>query len=226
MVDAAVSGFLPNFAAHIDHNILHPELDYTSYWLKGVLGDGGLTSLLIVFLIPLYLCLLQPFIHDYIPRMLKRIGLGMIFILLSALSTLSMDTFGHLQPSNFTSCFLSDDYHSYNVNLNNITFDRVTFKDVSLNISSYFLIIQGSLNAIGYMLFYIGVYEFICAQSPHAMKGLIIGTFFAIKGVFQLLGVVILFVPFTQWNLPFSFPILSYQYCNRFCRNGILHLGC
>ena len=217
MVDAAVSGFLPNFAAHTDNYFLQPELDSTRYWLKDILGSDGLTSILIVLLIPLYLCLLRTFLQDYIPGILKRIGLGMIFILLSALSTLTMDAFGHLRASNITTCFLNNDLHGntyyYNVTLNNITFTEIiTFNDAKLNISSYFLIIQGSLNAVGYMLFYIGVYEFICAQSPHAMKGLIIGTFFAIKGVFQLLGVVVLFVPFTQWNLPFSFPSCGFVY--------------
>ena len=204
MVDVAVSGFLYSFATHIDCDSLSSDLFFLDYWLKGVLGDGGLSSLLIVILIPLYLYLLRPFFHDYIPGMLKRIGLGMILILLSALCTLSMDTFGHLQTSNSTSCFLNNDLRGNPY----CTLDN----DANLNISSYFLVIQGSLNAIGYMLFYVGVYEFICAQSPHAMKGLIVGTFFAIKGVFQLLGVVVLFVPFTQWNLPLRFPSCGFVY--------------
>ena len=67
-----------------------------------------------------------------------------------------------------------------------------------LDINSYSLIVQNSLNAIGYILLYIAAYEFICSQSPHAMKGLLIGTFFAIKGVFQLLGIVMIFAPFTS----------------------------
>ena len=80
MVDAAVSGFLPNFAAHIDHNILHPELDYTSYWLKGILGSDGLTSLLIVLIIPLYLCLLRSFIQGYIPRTWDDLHSALCFV--------------------------------------------------------------------------------------------------------------------------------------------------
>ena len=188
MVDAAVSGFLPNFSAHIDHSILYCMLADYNYWLKSILSGNSLTSLLIVLLILLYLCLLRPFVYDYIPGILKRKGLGMIFILLSALCTLSMDTFGHLQTSNSTMCFLSDedDFPKFNsIHMNNSYMYNITHNttfnwissSTSLNISSYFLIIQGSLNAIGSMLFYIGVYEFMCAQSPHAMKGLIIGTY-------------------------------------------------
>ena len=55
------------------------------------------------------------------------------------------------------------------------------------------------LNALSNMLFYITAYEFICAQSPHAMKGLLIGTFFTVKGIFQLISVLIILVPFTMW---------------------------
>ena len=37
MVDAAVSGFLPNFSAHIDHGILYRMLADYNYWLKSIL---------------------------------------------------------------------------------------------------------------------------------------------------------------------------------------------
>ena len=38
------------------------------------------------------------------------------------------------------------------------------------------------------------VLEFISAQSPQSMKGLLIGVFFAIKGIFQLISTVVLFL--------------------------------
>jgi hypothetical protein len=134
--------------------------------------------------------------------MLKRIGLGMIFIFLSILSTFVMDTLGHIL-ANVTACFLHDDLF--------FDYDNRTRL---LDINSYSLVIQYSLNAVGYMLLYIAVYEFICSQSPHAMKGLVIGTFFAIKGVFQLLGVVIIYLPFAfGWiNISHSFPSCGFVY--------------
>ena len=63
------------------------------------------------------------------------------------------------------------------------------------------------------MFLYIAVYEFICAQSPHAMKGLVIGTFFAIKGVFQVLGVLITYIPLAfGWNIRHIFPSCDFVY--------------
>jgi hypothetical protein len=130
----------------------------------------------------------------------------MIFILLSILCTSAMDAYGHIH-ANVTACFLHGDlFLDY--------YNRYAQMSVTLDINSYSLAIQYSLNAVGYMLFYIAVYEFICSQSPHAMKGLVIGTFFAIKGVFQLLGVVITYLPFVfGWkNIARSFPSCGFVY--------------
>ena len=44
-------------------------------------------------------------------------------------------------------------------------------------------------------LIYVTVFEFICSQSPHSMKGLLIGLLYAIKGLYQVLA-TLLVVPF------------------------------
>ena len=192
MVDFSMGGILFRFAGHLDSR-LAPSDGVTKH---AVMRVDSLTPLLITLLIPLYLCLLRPFIHDYIPGMLKRIGLGMIFILLSTLCTSVMDAYGH-KHANVTVCFLNENLDA----------------KTTLKINSYSLIIQYCLNAMGYMLFYIAVYEFIYSQSPHAMKGLVIGTFFAIKGVFQLLGVVVTCLPFAfKWNIVRVFPSCGFVY--------------
>ena len=131
MVDFAVSGFLHNFAYHMDYNFIVQQNDSSTYsadyWLKSTFYySSNLTPLLIIFLIPLYLCVLRPFIYNYIPGMLKRIGLGMFIVLLSALCTLTMDVYGHLHTSLDATCFLTDE--SADV--------------VDLNISSHFLVMQ------------------------------------------------------------------------------------
>ena len=73
------------------------------------------------------------------------------------------------------------------------------------------------------MFLYIAVYGFICTQSPHVMKGLVIGTLFAIKGVFQLLGVVITYLPIASrtWNKAHAFPSCG---CIYYLINAIIAL--
>ena len=200
MVEFSVNGIFQKFANHIDSDISYIQPDGVNRNLKGIFIQGGFTPVIIAILIPVYLCLLRPFIHNHIPGMLKRIGFGMVFILLSILCTLSMDTYGHIH-ANITACFL-------NTSPFNIDGEIWT----TLNISAYCLIIQYFLNAIGYMFFYTATYEFVCAQSPHAMKGLVIGTFFAIKGGSQLLGILITSVPFIPWNVTVPFPSCGFVY--------------
>ena len=62
--------------------------------------NGIVTPLMIVVLIPVYLSLLRPFIHSYIPGMLKRIGIGLILLMLSVISTLLMGLFEHHRSNN------------------------------------------------------------------------------------------------------------------------------
>ena len=193
-VDIAVSDILPYFASHLSHSEQN-ESSINSIFETLLIFDATLTPLLIVVFMFIHLCLLRRFIQKYIPGMLKRIGLGMILILLSALCTLSMDTYGYVHYSNNATCFLT-----YN------------FTD-ELDVNIYSLAVQSSLNAFGYILLYTAVFEFICAQSPQAMKGVLIGIFFAIKGVFQLIGIIILLTPFTQlYKWQKDFPSCGFIY--------------
>ncbi len=67
----------------------------------------------------------------------------------------------------------------------------------------YVMTVQLVLSALSNMLIYIGVLEFICSQSPHSMKGLLIGLFFAIKGLYQVIADLLVF-PFAVGH---TFPI-------------------
>ena len=51
-------------------------------WIPYNFVSNLFTPMLILVLIPIYLCLLKPFIRAYIPGMLKRMGLGVVFVLL------------------------------------------------------------------------------------------------------------------------------------------------
>ena len=204
MTDYAIHGNLQSLASNA-YIIYYLNTAYfeKSIRIREIYGSahGSITSLIIVIAIPLYLGLLRPFIHDYIPGMLKRIGLGMILLLLSGVCTLVMGSVGQ-------HCVSTGNSSSIYVNCENNLF---TYFQLNPNL----LLIQNFLNALGYMFLYVATYEFICAQSPHSMKGLLIGTFFTVKGVFQLLGVVVLYFPFV-YARPFSdqgkFPLHGFIY--------------
>ena len=190
-VDIAVNEMLPILAPIAKFNDGIP-VSYTSIYTSGFI-----TPLIVVVLIPLHLFLLRPFIYDYIPGMLKRMGLGMVLFFISGLCTLVMGVIrydcisGPMDDTN--EC--ADSIINY------------------LKISPNYLLIPNVLNAFGNMLFYIATFEFICAQSPHSMKGLLIGTYYAIKGVFQLVGVLVIYAPITVWcKSDEKFPVCGFIY--------------
>ena len=91
-----------------DYNDLIENYDL----LNSFISNGILSPLIVVVALPLYIGLLRHRMYNYIPGPLKRIGLGMFFILLSGLCSLSMDTYGHLHSiHNATSCFLTLKLH-------------------------------------------------------------------------------------------------------------------
>ena len=156
----------------------------------------SIQSLIVLSIFCLYLIFLRPFIHFYIPGMLKRVKFGMILMITPALCIFILDTIGHTKASRD----------------NNVCFLMQNSGELSLGISRLFLLIPLLTGSCGYLCFYIALYEFIYAQSPHSMKGLLIGTFFAVRGTFQLLGVLLFILPFLGWRSSSSFPSCGFVY--------------
>ena len=176
-MDFAANSILPLFAFHIT--------DTYEGVVKFILFSTSIFSpLLIVTCIPLYLYLLRPFISQYIPGMLMRMGLGMFLILLSLMTSFFMDTAATLEDDhvhNNTICMLAIDH--------DIHYSSPHDQNPAL------LLIQLTLSALFHMLTYTAVFEFICSQSPHSMKGLLIGVLYAIRGLYQLVA-TLLVLPF------------------------------
>ena len=71
-----------------------------------------LGSLPILICLPFYEFLIYPLFQKYIPNTLKRIGAGMVVVILSVASLLALDAYGHAHEStagyqnNTVECFL------------------------------------------------------------------------------------------------------------------------
>ena len=170
-------------------------------------NGGTLYPLLIVLIIILYVLIPQRFVQKYTPGMLKRIGIGLCLTTVSLICSLSMDTTGHFIGNlNPAPClFNAQPVFNYSI---------IPPAEIvqTLDISPYFLLIQNILTAVAYILIYGGTFEFICAQSPHSVKGFLIGVFFAIRGLFQLLGVCGILLPFNFWSVSINFPSCGFGY--------------
>ena len=150
-----------------------------------LMHDGTLTPLVTTICIPLYLFMLRPFLFNYIPGMLKRMDIGATMIVLSLMCTVAIGAKAHTRYD--VGCMF--DPKSVVVTLND------TVPNIGPFYYSSLLAIQRVLLSLSNMLIYIALYEFICSQSPHSMKGLLIGLSFAIKGLFQVIA-ALLALPF------------------------------
>ena len=198
-LDFIANSMLPVFAKH--------DIPYNSQYNSSsqmynetlehhiLIGNGLLSPLLIVVCIPLYLCLIHPFISCYVPGMLKRMGLGMLLVLLSLIATFVMDMVAHIRNKE-AFCMFSD----------------YSFKPPSHFQDTTYLIVQDTLSALSNMLIYIGVFEFICSQSPTSMKGLLIGLVYAIKGLFRLIAAAVTVSFYVPWNGKSTFPSCGFYY--------------
>ena len=154
---------------------------YATSIANALFANGGTCyPLFIVLFIPIFLKFLYPLFQRY-TSILGRIGIGLCLTTVSLVCSLFMNKIGHA-TADVTSSSL---------------FAAGIFDAPSLNLNPYILILQNILVAISYTLIYGGVFEFICAQSPHSMKGFLIGIFFAVKGLFQLIGVFAILLPFS-----------------------------
>ena len=141
---------------------------------------GLLTLLVATICIPLYLFLLRPFLFNYIPGMLKRIGIGATMTVLSLICTVAIGAWAHTRYK--LGCMFDPD-------------SAIVLNDTVPNVGPFYhsslLAIQRVLLSLSNMLIYIALYEFICSQSPHSLQGFLLGLSFAIKGLFQFIAAVL-----------------------------------
>ncbi len=141
-------------------------------------GDNTLSSAIVVILIPLCLAIKNKYNCPYYLNMLKRIGLGIIFLIMALISIAAL--ISPLLSFEKPNCTVFPLFYDNNYN---------STAHLSSPVIMYLLpILPRCLYGVSNMLLYTALYEFICAQSPSSMKGLLIGLSFSVKGVFQALG--------------------------------------
>ena len=136
--------------------------------------NGVISTALAVIIIPL---LMKCFLSRCFPSMFKRMGLSIACLLLMFLVCIgynTMNTGDFINSGNYLVHCINNDTHNIE-------------HDISSSASSI-LSLENVLHFIYRLLLYISVWEFICCQSPHHMKGLLFGLLHAIQALNQLLA--------------------------------------
>ena len=132
----------------------------------------AVSYLFIVFAVPFYQFIIVPFFSNRIPSMLKRIWIGLVALLVESVMT------------SLISYFMTRDIRNVSImndmcltNINNITFENGLQPDM-LTLPYYIMVIPQFLSGISIFFVHFTSIEFILAQGPRIMQGLLIGIWF------------------------------------------------
>ena len=171
----------------------------SSLTLLLLVGNPSLISDLITLIgIPVFHLLIKSSLGKYYPNMLKRMWFGLVLLFFHELSSLIINSqviytklcdpvfkiseISHLSP--LSACYFSFIPFSNNTEWN--TTDCVTLCPSSLytmDSTLMWLLAPHILHGFGYMLVFVSVLEFICAQAPFRLKGFMVGIWYAMFSI-------------------------------------------
>ena len=156
--------------------------------------SSGIAAFFVAALgLPAYHFVIYPFFYNYIPSMLRRIGLGMLIMAVSFLCNSIIEVVGHMENGNVT-CVFSANAH-----------EGATFP-----VNYLWTLIPSVLNGVGVVMVAYSTFEFVIAQTPCQMKGLAVSLLLESVGIFTFLGefIIMIFLSF-----PFEiFPSCGFYY--------------
>ena len=135
-----------------------------------------------IFIIIFHQFLLYPCFHKYIPSMLKRIGIGLVLIVLLNVLYTSLAVIGNYQFGQTFRCL-------------------TLYNDKNLSSMTHEWIIMNITHAAIWYMYSVVLVEFILAQCPKAMRGTMIGLLFCFWGL-RVYADLILFLPFLHFMSP------------------------
>ena len=170
-------------------------------WLLLLIGDPmNLTTIIILISIPLYQLINARYRQRYIPNIFKRMGLGLFCCLLKVFVEIALQAtqeyYATKQCRNIYPLFIC--YHS----ISHVQFHVQNEIDHCTPGNSIFLIllvVPQILQGLSFLLVFMSAIEFICAQAPLRLKGLLIGLWYASLSVHYLLvEVPDIYIPLTD----------------------------
>ena len=161
-----------------------------------LLQSGLLSEITSTLIMPLYTWLLFSVLYrkNLLPKIVYRILFAALLFSLTLLNMLAVDLTGHTLKN-------TGEYNDTCIFLQRTLFSQENIEPLNLHWSV--LIFPNLTKTLALDLIMASTFEFISAQSPHTMKGMLVGLLFAVRGFFQLIAAVVLF-PFSlknSWNI-------------------------
>ena len=183
-----------------------------------VMNPEHVTVLVILIGIPLYEFLIKKYLVRYIPTLLNKVKIGLFICLIREMIYPFISSLVY-STENDPSCFdnilhaFTSDNSSYSIitkcllgrgkAYTNGTCNTACPVEIERHNLFILLILPQLLHGLVYLLVFMTVLEFICAQAPHSLKGLLIGIWYASFTIkYFTVGVLnIYMVEETTWNI-------------------------
>ena len=136
-----------------------------------------------VILIPFYHFILYPLVHKFVPSILKRIGVGLFLCFVVFVIELNIFSIIGYSYTNKLHCILDDS----------------SSETGTIPIPLYCVLIIDFVDGIGVVLVECSLFEFVIAQSPNRMRGIMVGVLTAMLG-FDVFGDAIYTQIFKQFQ--------------------------
>ena len=164
-------------------------------------------TLIILISIPVYELVVYPLARNWIPNMLKRVGIGAILMISITLFLLTANAVEHSRSSVPVPCMFVADADSPTFGMD----------------STWVEIPYSFVNSISILLFFIPMFEFIYAQAPYSMKGFLTGiTWAVIQFSFAISDCLVYTAWYNGWKRPFTNPSCGVWYYVFLALIGIL----
>ena len=176
-----------HFSGHGYSTVQHLMMnECPNTWLLIMFGDPmNLTTIVIFAGIPLYQLSNERFRHRYIPNIFKRMGLGLLCCLLKVIIEITLKVTQELYSSQqcgndfapLVNCYRMISKVNYNETcVNALSTEHCTPGN---SIFLILLVVPQILQGLSFLLVFMSAIEFICAQAPLRLKGLLIGLWYA-----------------------------------------------
>ena len=180
------------FASHFQH------LRNSKHCYSTLIEFSTSPYVVLILGIPLYELVLYPLARNWIPSTLKRAGIGAFVTVIVASAALSVDMAGHAYTNATVDCM-------FVVNGTSSSVLSINYLWIGIPI--------GIIGGTQILTLFISLLEFICAQTPYTMKGLVIGLSFASAlGLSSTLSSIILTTWAHAWSQPVTQPTCAFWF--------------
>ena len=162
-----------------------------SFWILMLTGDPmHLVTFIIIIGVPIHQLLMLRYCKIYLPNMLKRMGTGLFCCLLKGIADLiiqAVNSDSHPEciqsaESTLVSCYILKMQVIENKTCS--SYNLFPHNDCALQNGPFLLlIIPNLLQGLASLLVFLTALEFICAQAPLRLKGILIGVWYALTSI-------------------------------------------